>query len=386
LFLDGLDGIIRSLYKVNSRSIVCGDINIDYLVGSERKRQLDAMLLSYNLSATVHFPTRTKNQSSTAIDNIFIDIYKFINYSVSPLYNGLSDYDAQLLKIKEVNFKHQNYYVNTIRNINKHSIEEFKLRLSYESWDSIFDNNNMDIDSLFNIFLNNYLRIFYTSFTLHKTIQRSNKSWITTGIKISCNHKKDLYLLSRDSNDINLKEYYKQYCKILSSVIKEAKQLTYNNKIINYSNKMKTTWNIIKSETGRLNGHTTSKYQNTPDTFNKYFSSIAGKIIQNINCSNIKGTNNNVTPKYYLSDLSNNSFSNMKFKNTSTKEIEKIINSFKSNNSHGYDKICTKILKVSAPFISSPLNYICNKSILSGTFPTRLKYSIVKPMYKVVQI
>jgi hypothetical protein len=34
--------------------------------------------------------------------------------------------------------------------------------------------------------------------------------------------------------------------------IKEAKRLTYNNKIINSSNKMKTTWNITKSETGRL--------------------------------------------------------------------------------------------------------------------------------------
>jgi hypothetical protein len=82
---------------------------------------------------------------------------------------------------------------------------------------------------------------------------------------------------------------------------------------------MKTTWNVIKSETGRLNGHTSSKCQNTPDTFNKYMSSIAGKIIQNIKCSNIKGTNNIVNPKYYLSKLSHNSFSNMKFKNTSTK-------------------------------------------------------------------
>jgi pyrimidine deaminase RibD-like protein len=60
LFLNGLDGIIRSLYKVDSRFIVCGDINTDYLVDSEGKRQLDAMLLSYNLSAIVHFPTRTK--------------------------------------------------------------------------------------------------------------------------------------------------------------------------------------------------------------------------------------------------------------------------------------------------------------------------------------
>jgi len=44
--------------------------------------------------------------------------------------------------------------------------------------------------------------------------------------------------------------------------------------------------------------------------------------------------------------------------------------------------ISTKILKISAPFIISPLNYISNKSILSGTFPTRLKYSIIKPVYK----
>jgi hypothetical protein len=42
----------------------------------------------------------------------------------------------------------------------------------------------------------------------------------------------------------------------------------------------------------------------------------------------------------------------------------------KVKNLHGYDGITTKMLKVSAPYISSPLNYICNKSIRSGTFPT----------------
>jgi hypothetical protein len=42
----------------------------------------------------------------------------------------------------------------------------------------------------------------------------------------------------------------------------------------------------------------------------------------------------------------------------------------------------TKILKISAQFINSPLSYICNKSMLSGTFPTKLKYAIVKPLLK----
>jgi hypothetical protein len=67
---------------------------------------------------------------------------------------------------------------------------------------------------------------------------------------------------------------------------------------------------------------------------------------------------------------------------TSTKEIERIIKSIRVKNSHGYDGINTKMLKVNAPYISSPLNYICNKSIRLGTFPSRLKYPIVKPLFK----
>jgi hypothetical protein len=136
-------------------------------------------------------------------------------------------------------------------------MEEFKIRLSCESWDSIFSNNdNMDVDSLFNIFLNNYLRIVYTRFYLIKIIEKSNnRQWITTGIKTSCNRKRQLYLLSMDSNNINL-IYYKQYCKILERVIIEMKRSEYNNQIINSTNKMKTVWNIIKSKTNRLNGRT----------------------------------------------------------------------------------------------------------------------------------
>jgi hypothetical protein len=121
--------------------------------------------------ATVHFPTRVQNQSNTAIDNIFIDNYKFTKYNVSPVYNRLSDHDAQLLRIKDIDLQTVNHRSYSIRN--KYSVEEFKIRLSCESWDSIFSNNdNMDIDSLFNLFLNNYLRIVCTSFPLIKITER----------------------------------------------------------------------------------------------------------------------------------------------------------------------------------------------------------------------
>ena len=95
LFLNRLDDIINTLYKADLKLIVCGDINIDCLTDNDKKRQLDAVLLTYNLSPIVHFPTRSQGYSSTAIDNIFIDIHKFTNYTASPLYNGLSDHDIQ---------------------------------------------------------------------------------------------------------------------------------------------------------------------------------------------------------------------------------------------------------------------------------------------------
>ena len=68
-------------------------------------------------------------------------------------------------------------------------------------------------------------------------------------------------------------------------------------------------------------------------------------------------------------------YSQINLNNTTTYEINKIINSLKNKTSHGYDEISDKILKASAPFILSPLTYIFNKILLSGTFPDGLKYS-----------
>jgi hypothetical protein len=75
-------------------------------------------------------------------------------------------------------------------------------------------------------------------------------------------------------------------------------------------------------------------------------------------------------------------FSGIHWQYATTSEIDKIIKSLKTKNSYGYDEISVKILKSSAPFIISPLTYICNKSLSSGVFSERLKDAIVKPIHK----
>jgi hypothetical protein len=67
---------------------------------------------------------------------------------------------------------------------------------------------------------------------------------------------------------------------------------------------------------------------------------------------------------------------------TITNEISKIIKSLKNKSPCGYAEIPLKILKISIPFIKSPLTYIINKSITNGIFPACLKYSQIKPIFK----
>ena len=56
-----------------------------------------------------------------------------------------------------------------------------------------------------------------------------------TDIKTKGSLKRDLYLISRNSNDPIIKNYYKAYCKILTKSINEAKR-SYYNKLISNSN------------------------------------------------------------------------------------------------------------------------------------------------------
>jgi uncharacterized protein (UPF0335 family) len=56
---------------------------------------------------------------------------------------------------------------------------------------------------------------------------------------MSCEHKRELYLACRNRNNLELKRHYQVNCKILSDVIKEAKRMYYNKKILNQVIKVK---------------------------------------------------------------------------------------------------------------------------------------------------
>jgi len=148
--------------------IICGDvnININYLTDSARKRELEALLKTYNLTSIVNFPTCTQQKSATAIDNIFTDATRIGNYTIHPIINGLSDHDAQSITFHTINSKPPTLKRMLIRRLNEHTINDFLLQLSYKTWDTVFSSN--DVKVMFNSFIDSYLKIFYSSFPLKR--------------------------------------------------------------------------------------------------------------------------------------------------------------------------------------------------------------------------
>jgi hypothetical protein len=250
-----LENLLQFLYNLKTDLIICGDINIDYLQVSNRVKQLNTLLKTYNLSNVINFPTRIGKTTSTAIDTIFMDTFKYDSHSASSLSNGLSDHEAQLLTIVQSTNYGDEYTKHSYRKINTSTINDFLIQLSHENWDSVI--GEKDVKLSFNSFFNSFLIIFNSCFPIIHRVSTKRKNlktaWITKGIRISCKHKRELYMLTKENADLSRKLHYKRYCKILSKVIIAAKKMSYDNHIKMSHNKMKSTWKIVNIETGRKN-------------------------------------------------------------------------------------------------------------------------------------
>jgi hypothetical protein len=106
------------------------------------------------------------------------------------------------------------------------------------------------------------------------------------GIRISCNKKRELFTqYRRNTDNIQARSYYKNYCTILRKVIKEAKKEFYHKQVASSSNKVKTAWRIIKENLGnpqhadsihkiKCGNVLLKKPNDIANAFNRYYTNI----------------------------------------------------------------------------------------------------------------
>ena len=167
-FLNTVEEILNSFHNKFNDIILCGDININ----STFKQSMEIMISSFGLSDIITFPTRIHKESQTIIDSIFINIDKLNNYSIFPVINGLSDHDAQSLIIHDLlNYKPRSTF-HYFRKLNELEKAKFNIKLSYESWNQVFDSNY--VNTCFNNFLDTYIKLFKSCFPLKRVYQKTH--------------------------------------------------------------------------------------------------------------------------------------------------------------------------------------------------------------------
>ena len=99
-FLALLDSTLKHLYMPRTEVLICGDINVHYVMHSHRKKQLSSSMTTYNPSHSVYFPPGIQN--CTLIDNSYNDTNRLHVFSVISIVTVLSHGNGQYLILKNV--------------------------------------------------------------------------------------------------------------------------------------------------------------------------------------------------------------------------------------------------------------------------------------------
>jgi hypothetical protein len=119
----------------------------------------------------VNFAAGIQNNSSTAVDNVFVDNSRINLSSVSPILNGLSHHDAHVLTIKNIYATINKFLLNQgTRLIDKETIMNFQTVLKLKTWKSV--NVGKDPNHMFNLFLCILLNISQVSVPIKHKIMK----------------------------------------------------------------------------------------------------------------------------------------------------------------------------------------------------------------------
>ena len=101
-FLNKSETFLNCISTNSLELTTCGDFNVNFLENTTHEQLLNSLLATYGLYSTIQFHTRTINSSASTIDNIFINTFKFSDFIVHPLINGISDHDAQIVVLHDI--------------------------------------------------------------------------------------------------------------------------------------------------------------------------------------------------------------------------------------------------------------------------------------------
>ncbi|KAG8325917.1 hypothetical protein J6590_108710 [Homalodisca vitripennis] len=206
IFLEKLNTFLAEICKINKNVLIGGDINVDVLREGRKKTDFVSLINMHGFKYTIKIPTRITETCESAIDN-FITNLDENSFEVECLITALSDHDAQLFKIVNINNKRGHNTKNTVmgRRYGKDKIDLFKDDLEKQDWTELYQSS---VEDKFLYFYNLLKYYFDLHFSLTKiTKGNQNKEWVDDEIVNEHDKLIDMYQQYRkDKNNINLKK------------------------------------------------------------------------------------------------------------------------------------------------------------------------------------
>lgn len=376
LFLKYFDTLLYKLLFNSKYSrhkiILSGDLNINTLKECKVVKNFNDIIKNYDLTLHINEPTRL----NTCIDHIISSVKKATG---KVLKLGLSDHDtAQMLDltIKIKMFQSSKYYIIK-RDFCQDNIRKFRESLGSLTFDAVYKESKLNL--AFDIFHDElclFLELCFPRFKKCIITKYRDIKWITKGLRISCKTKRHLRFKFYNKRTKENKATYHKYSNLLRRCISKSQKITNDHFITRSNNVCKAAWKVINDDTAYNdrqefindikigNGMETSPYA-IANKFNEYLIQLSNSDNGNMQNTNKNRTNNSIflTP---IDDI----------------EVANIVMSLNNTSSVGYDGITTDVLKKCIVSIVPVLRYLINLSFAQGSFPSRLKKSVVKPLHK----
>lgn len=376
-YLASVDNILAGISAKNV--VFTGDINIDLMpcdLSASSQEYLNLMAM-HGLRQGVNLPTRI----NTCIDHFMVKTQG--SWKTIVFEQPLTDHSPIMLYMSNAKPSRNDITFKKVT-INYEKINDL---LSKESWEDLFKLNTVNFAT--ELFTAKILNLININTEIKSVTKRNQplKPWITRGVVRSIRKRDRLHLkVKKTPNNDKIRNKYLKYRNTCNNIIRNLKKEYYKNKLLKNQGNIKETWKIVKEVCNfnqvKVPSRDLLNIGNNPidslNKVNKYFTSIGGTLAD-------KTLNMMKTTEKQLASLAKTvhspSFS-MSLIPTDPLEVKNIIFGLKSQSAPGWDKITTKFLKSSYPYIIEPISFICNLSFETGVFPALFKKAVVCPIFK----
>jgi len=359
--------------------IVVGDFNIDVGRCSALTSSISQLTLEYDLIQQVTLPTRITKDSSAILDHVYT---KLKRESISNVVKvDISDHYPVLTSISSLPDKRAKVEI-TKRWFTADTYIDLATLLRHEDWSELL---TKDCEAATNHLVDTIVSMLDLLAPVEtKTMKDTHVNrWITPGIARSQKRAADLYKRWRAQvSNSKFEEEYKQYRKVLRSVIREAKRLEIQYSLEDADNDGRKMWSIMNEVVDRkqcrhripsrfiIEGESVRNTSKIANAFNHYFASIGSKMANSI--PHMDGFESYLEQVHSIFDLAR----------PDSEIVLDILKNQKPKLSHGKDTINNRVVKLCCNELTIPMTHIISCSIEEALVPTQFKIARIIPLYK----